>query len=75
MGSDGVLFTAVAAFGFSTWQWGISRIEANRVLVYQYLVTLTCVVSSVLLLGEGLGLEQLIGAAIVFCGAYLGQSQ
>ena len=66
---------AVAAFAFSAWQWGISRIGANRVLVYQYLITLTGVLSSVLLLGEGLGKEQLIGAAIIFCGVYLGRRQ
>lgn len=66
---------AVAAFAFSAWQWGISRIGANRVLVYQYLVTLTGVLSSVLLLGEGLGKEQLIGAAFIFCGVYLGRRQ
>jgi drug/metabolite transporter (DMT)-like permease len=66
---------AVAAFGFSAWQWGISRIGANRVLVYQYVITLTGVLSGVLLLGEGLGKEQLIGAAIIFCGVYLGRRQ
>ncbi len=66
---------AVAAFGFSAWQWGISRIGANRVLVYQYLITLTGVISGVLLLGESLGKEQLIGAAIIFCGVYLGRRQ
>lgn len=66
---------AVAAFGFSAWQWGISRIGANRVLVYQYLITLTGVLSGVLLLGENLGREQFIGAAIIFCGVYLGRRQ
>ncbi len=66
---------AVAAFGFSAWQWGISRIGANRVLVYQYLITLTDVLSGVLLLREDLGKEQLIGAAIIFCGVYLGRRQ
>ncbi|MDP9476229.1 MAG: EamA family transporter, partial [Actinomycetota bacterium] len=44
----------VAAFGFSAWQGGVSRIGANRVLVYQYLVTLVGVASGVLLLGEAL---------------------
>ena len=66
---------AVAAFGISAWQWGISRIGTNRVLVYQYLVTLTGVISGVLLLGEGLGKEQLTGAAIIFCGVHLGRRQ
>ncbi len=45
-------------------------------LVYQYLITLTGVLSGVLLLGESLGKEQLIGAAIIiFCGVYLGRRQ
>ncbi len=65
----------VAAFAFSAWQAGISRIGANRVLVYQYLITLTGVVCGVLLLGESLGTSQLIGAAIIFCGVYLGRRQ
>jgi O-acetylserine/cysteine efflux transporter len=65
----------VAAFGFAAWQSGISRIGANRVLVYQYLITLTGVVSGVVLLGESLGVNQLLGAAIIFCGVYLGRRQ
>jgi drug/metabolite transporter (DMT)-like permease len=65
----------VAAFGFSAWQRGISRIGANKVLVYQYLITLTGVVSGVLLLGESLGINQLIGAAVIFCGVYLARRQ
>jgi len=65
----------VAAFGFAAWQWGISRIGANRVLVYQYLITLTGVLCGVLLLGEVLGTNQLLGAAIIFCGVYLGRRQ
>jgi drug/metabolite transporter (DMT)-like permease len=43
------------------------------VLVYQYLITLTGVVSGVLLLGEGLSKKQLIVAVIIFCGVYLGR--
>jgi len=66
---------AVAAFGFSAWQWGISRIGANRVLVYQYLITLTGVVCGILLLEESLGANQLLGAAVIFCGVYLGRRQ
>lgn len=65
----------VAAFGFSAWQRGISRIGANKVLVYQYLITLTGVVCGVLLLGESLGLNQLIGAAVIFSGVYLARRQ
>ena len=38
-----VAFSAIfaTAFAFSAWQTGISRIGANRVLVYQYLITVT----------------------------------
>ena len=65
----------VAAFGFAAWQRGINRIGANRVLVYQYLITLTGVVCGVLLLTESLGANQLLGATVIFCGVYLGRRQ
>jgi drug/metabolite transporter (DMT)-like permease len=65
----------VASFGFAVWQRGINRIGANRVLVYQYLITLTGVVCGVLLLTESLGANQLLGAAVIFCGVYLGRRQ
>jgi drug/metabolite transporter (DMT)-like permease len=45
------------------------------VLVYQYLITLTGVVCGVLLLTESLGANQLLGAAVIFCGVYLGRRQ
>jgi drug/metabolite transporter (DMT)-like permease len=61
----------VAAFGFTFWQRGISRIGANRMLVYQYLVTLVGVVSGVVLFGEGFGVDKVIGAAILLGGVYL----
>jgi len=61
----------VAAFGFAAWQRGISSIGANRVLVYQYLITLTGVTASILLLGEGFGIEKILGGAILLGGVYL----
>jgi drug/metabolite transporter (DMT)-like permease len=39
---------------FYAWQRGVSRVGANRVLVYQYLITFVGVASGVVLLGEGL---------------------
>jgi hypothetical protein len=33
--------TFSAMFAFSAWQMGVSRIGANRFLVYQYLITVT----------------------------------
>ncbi len=60
-----------SAFGFAAWSWGVSKAGANRVLIYQYLVTLIGVTAGILLLGEDFGVGQLVGAAIIICGVYL----
>ena len=65
----------VAAFGFTFWQRGISRIGANRMLVYQYLVTLVGVVAGVVLFGEAFGIDKGVGAAILLGGVYLARRQ
>jgi drug/metabolite transporter (DMT)-like permease len=65
----------VAAFGFAAWQAGISRIGANRVLVYQYLITLVGVTSGVLLLGEILTVNKILGGAVILVGVYLARRQ
>ena len=65
----------VAAFGFASWQRGVSRIGANRMLVYQYLVTLVGVVAGVVLFSEGFGIDRAIGAAILLAGVYLARRQ
>ena len=66
-------FSAVfaTAFAFSAWQRGISRIGANRVLVYQYLITLTGVVSGIVFFGERLGVGKLLGGVVILLGVYL----
>jgi drug/metabolite transporter (DMT)-like permease len=61
----------VAAYGFWAWQWGVSRVGANRVLVYQYLITLVGVASGVVLLGESLTLDKVLGGAVILLGVYL----
>jgi len=61
----------VAAYGFWAWQWGVSRVGANRVLVYQYLTTLVGVASGVALLGESLTINKLLGGAVILLGVYL----
>jgi drug/metabolite transporter (DMT)-like permease len=75
---DGLTWGAAAystlcssAFGFAAWGWGVSHVGANRVLIYQYLVTLTGVTTGIVLLGEDFGPGQLLGAAIIICGVYL----
>lgn len=64
-----------SAFGFAAWGWGVSHIGANRVLVYQYLITLTGVSTGILLLGENFGPVQIVGAAVILAGVYLARSR
>jgi drug/metabolite transporter (DMT)-like permease len=68
-----VAFSAVfaTAFSFSAWQTGVSRIGANRVLVYQYLITCTGVASGIVFFGESLGIEKVIGGVVILLGVYL----
>ena len=56
-------------------QMGVSRIGANRVLVYQYLITVTGVASGVVFFEEDLGVEKLVGGAIIPVGVYLARRQ
>ncbi len=81
-GLDGLTWGAAAysalcssTFGFVAWGWGVSHVGANRVLIYQYLVTLTGVSTGILLLGESFGAGQLIGAAVILAGVYLARSR
>ena len=60
-----------SGFAIAAWQANVSRLGANRVLVYMYLVTLVGLVSSILLLGEGLGIGKVAGAAAILLGVYL----
>ena len=59
------------AFAFTAWQRGISRIGANRVLVYQYLITLVGVSSGIVFFGESLGPGKIVGGAVILLGVYL----
>ena len=65
----------VAAIGFFAWQRGASSLGANKVLVYQYLITLVGVFSGVIFLGEGLGIGKIVGGAIILSGVYLARRQ
>ena len=59
------------AYAFAVWQRGISRIGANRVLVYQYLITLVGVLSGVVFFGETLGWSKILGGTVILLGVYL----
>jgi len=61
----------VAAYGFYAWQRGVSQVGANRVLVYQYLITLVGVAAGVVLLGENLTVNKIVGGAVILLGVYL----
>lgn len=65
----------VAAYGFFAWQRGVFRLGANRVLVYQYLITLIGVVSGILALGERLGPAQILGGAVILAGVFAARKQ
>ena len=63
------------AFAFSAWQRGISRIGANRVLVYQYLITIVGVTSGIVFFGETLSVNKIVGGAVILIGVYLARRQ
>ena len=65
----------VAAFGFFAWQKGASLLGANKVLVYQYLITFVGVTSGIMLLGEEFGVEKILGGAVILFGVYLARRQ
>ena len=74
MGSWAAVFYSTvlaSAFAIAAWQANVSRLGANRVLVYMYLVTLFGLTFSVLLLGEGLSVEKVAGALVILVGVYL----
>ena len=72
-----VAYSAVfaTAFAFAAWQRGISRIGANRVLVYQYLITVVGVTSGIVFFGETLGINKIAGGVIILLGVYLARRQ
>lgn len=44
-------------------------------LIYQYLIALTGVIAGIVLLGEGFGLQQAIGALVILAGVYLARKK
>ncbi|HEV2744620.1 MAG TPA: DMT family transporter [Rubrobacter sp.] len=60
-----------SSFAIAAWQVNVSRLGANKVLVYLYLVSLVGLVASVVLLGENLGAAKVAGAAVILLGVFL----
>jgi drug/metabolite transporter (DMT)-like permease len=67
----GYLTIFSTAFAYGVWQSGIARIGPNKVLVYLYLITLTGVLSSIILLHEDFSVRRIIGAIVLLAGVYL----
>jgi drug/metabolite transporter (DMT)-like permease len=60
-----------SGFAIAAWQVNVSRLGANRVLVYLYLVTLVGLIASVVVLGEDLRIAKITGATSILLGVYL----
>jgi drug/metabolite transporter (DMT)-like permease len=67
--------TFATAFAFSAWQRGISRIGANRVLVYQYFITIVGVTSGIVFFSETLSVNKIVGGIVILLGVYLARRQ
>ena len=71
MGGGGLLDAAGRGLRFLRLAEGVSLVGANRVLVYQYLITFVGVASGVVLLGEVLSAHKIIGGVVILGGVYL----
>ncbi|HVJ50309.1 DMT family transporter [Desulfitobacterium sp.] len=60
----------VTAFGLVAWNYGFSKVGANRVMVYMYTIPIVAVASAALILRERMHLLQILGAVIIFVGIY-----
>jgi drug/metabolite transporter (DMT)-like permease len=60
-----------SSFAIAAWQVNVSRLGANRVLIYLCLVTLVGLLASVVVLGEDFGMAKIAGAAAILLGVYL----
>jgi drug/metabolite transporter (DMT)-like permease len=67
-----VVYSGVFAIcaGNFLWVWGVGKIGGARASLYNNISPVFAVVSGYLLLGEGFGLLQLAGAAVIFWGVY-----
>jgi len=58
----------VTAFGLVVWYHAISRIGANRVMAYMYVIPAVAVIAAAILLREQVHLMQGVGAVVIFWG-------
>jgi drug/metabolite transporter (DMT)-like permease len=60
-----------SSFAIAAWQVNVSRLGANRVLIYLYLVTLVGLLASVVVLGEDFGMAAAPAILAILLGVYL----
>ena len=63
-----------AIWGWVVWTRGIERIGPVRTMLYQYLIPVTAMILGVSFHGEAIGLQGLVGAALVFAGIWVGRA-
>lgn len=65
----------VTAFGLVVWYYGISKVGANRVMAYMYVIPVTAIVTAALVLGERIHVMQILGAVVIFTGIHIIKSK
>ncbi len=61
----------VTAFGLVAWYYSISKVGANRVMVYMYVIPVAAIVTAALVLGERIHMMQILGAGVIFTGIHI----
>lgn len=71
----GLLYIAIgtSVIGYSLWYWGLRRLEATKLAIFQNLEVVAGAALSVWFLGETLGSEYFIGSALVIFGVIVTQ--
>ena len=72
-GVAAVLFLGVlaSALGYWLWSYGLARVEAGRATSYLNLLPLVGALSGVLVLGERIGIAEVVGGALIIGGVAL----
>ena len=65
------LGTAVTFGAYACYNYGASRVPANRAAGYVNLIPVFCVILGMVILGDRLNLAQWLACGVVFCGVWL----
>lgn len=61
----------MTALGYAVWYHLLSKFQVNQVMPFLLLVPVSSIIGSVLILGESLSLQELIGSVIVVAGVWI----